>query len=73
MVETSNITLSSYNRVEFVDLTLYNCAPINFVLYYDRLGSPRQTSKDDTKEQIRAVKPQQSSTPAQFSVIIDGE
>ncbi|XP_027931382.1 double-stranded RNA-binding protein 1-like [Vigna unguiculata] len=34
-------------------------------------GSPRQTSKDDTKEQIRAVKPQQSSTPAQFSVIID--
>lgn len=73
MVETGNVTSSSYHRVKFVDLILYNCAPINFVLYYDRLGSSTQTSEQDTKEQIRAVKPQGSSIPAQSSVIIDGE
>ncbi|XP_022642564.1 double-stranded RNA-binding protein 1-like [Vigna radiata var. radiata] len=34
-------------------------------------GSSTQTSEQDTKEQIRAVKPQGSSIPAQSSVIID--
>ncbi|TKY46846.1 Double-stranded RNA-binding protein 1 [Spatholobus suberectus] len=35
-------------------------------------GSSTQTSKHDTKEQIGAVKPQDSPIPAQSSVIIDG-
>jgi len=40
---------------------------------YDRLESSTQTSEHCTKEQIRAVKPQDSSIPAESSVIIDGE
>lgn len=64
--------MPSYHRVEVFDLILYNCAPINFVLY-DRLGSSAQTSEHDIKEQIRAVKHQDSSIPAQSSVTKDGE
>jgi len=64
--------MASYHRVEVVDLILFNCAPINFVLY-DVLGSSTQISESCTQEQIRAVKPKDSSIPAQSSVIRNGE
>lgn len=59
------------HRLEDVALYLYNFTPI-FVLY-NHLGSSTLTAECDSKEEVRAVKPEDSPIPAHSSVIIDGE